>query len=144
MEKKMTKRDVLTAIAALVSADANITVNEVVVTGEDIIDYVNKTIEQLDNKATKARERAAEKKVEGDELRNAVAAVLTNDLQTIDQIVSLVDVEDVTKSKVTARLTALVKAGTAMKEQIKTEDGRKVMAYALISEDDDATIDSED
>lgn len=130
MEKKVTKRDILTAIAALISTDAEVQVGEVIVTGEDVAEYVNKTIEQLDNKAAKAKERAAEKKTEGDELRNAVEAALTDEFQTIDSITAAIDGEDVTKSKVTARLTALVKAGLAHKEQIKLEDGRKVMAYA--------------
>ena len=134
MEKKVTKKDILTAIAALISEDASVQVGEVTVTGTDVADYVNKTIEQLENKANKARERAAEKKVEGDELRDAVAAVLTNDYQSIDAITAMIDMEDITKSKVTARLAQLVRAGLAQKEQIKVGD-RKVMGYAVISEE---------
>lgn len=135
MEKKVTKKDILTAIATLISEDASVQVGEVTVTGEDVIDYVNKTIEQLENKANKARERAAEKKIEGDQLRDAVAAVLTNEYQPIDTITSAIDMEDVTKSKVTARLTQLVRAGLAKKEQIKVGDGRKVMGYATVSDE---------
>lgn len=134
MEKKVTKKDILTAIATLISEDASVQIEEVTVTGEDVIDYVNKTIEQLENKANKARERAAEKKTEGDELRTAVAAVLTNEYQPIDAITSAIDMEDVTKSKVTARLTQLVRAGLAKKEQIKVGD-RKVMGYAAVSDE---------
>lgn len=140
MEKKVTKRDILTAIAALISEESSVQVGEITVTGTDIADYVNKTIEQLENKATKAKERAAEKRIEGDELRDAIAGVLTSELQTIDEINSAInassEVEDalkteVTKSKITARLTQLVKMGFAYKEQVKTSDGRKVMAYAI-------------
>ena len=140
MEKKVTKRDILTAIAALISEESSVQVGEITVTGTDIADYVSKTIEQLENKATKAKERAAEKRVEGDELRDAIAGVLTSELQTIDEINSAInassEVEDtlkaeVTKSKITARLTQLVKMGFAYKEQVKTSDGRKVMAYAI-------------
>ena len=135
MEKKVTKRDILTAIAALISEESSVQVGEVTVTGTDIADYVSKTIEQLENKATKAKERAAEKRVEGDELRDAVAAVLTDEYQSIDAITAAINIEDVTKSKVTARLTQLVRVGLAKKEQIKVGDGRKVMGYAAISDE---------
>ena len=139
MEKKITKKDILVAIAALVSEDATAQVGEVTVTGEDIANYVNKTIEQLDNKANNARKRAMEKKNEGDELREAVYSVLTDEFQPIDVITAAIDtttldMEDVTKSKVTARLTQLVKLNLAKKEQIKVGD-RKIMGYALISFD---------
>lgn len=130
MEKKITKKDVLTAITALVSDEDSVQVGEVVVTGADIADYVKKTIEQIENKASKAKERAAEKKSEGDELRKAVADVLTEELQTAEDILDQIDMEEVTKSKVVARLTALIKDGFARKEQIKV-DSRKVMGYAL-------------
>ena len=46
----------------------------------------------------------------------------------------MIDMEDITKSKVTARLAQLVRAGLAQKEQIKVGD-RKVMGYAVISEE---------
>lgn len=134
MEKKITKKDILTAIATLISEGTEIQVGETVVTGNDIARYIDLTIQQLDRKAEKARERAIEKKTEGDALRDAVAAVLTDDFQSIDTITSQVNVEDVTKSKVTARLTQLCKIGLAHKSQIKTEDGRKVMGYAAGSE----------
>ena len=129
--KKITKREILTAIKALVDAAATAEVDDVTVTGEDIANYVDTTIAQLDNKAAKAKERAAAVKAEGDEVRAAVQAVLTDELQTIDAITEQVDVEDITKSKVTARLTQLTKAGVCYKEQVKDDSGRKVMAYAL-------------
>ena len=43
MEKKVTKRDILTAIAALISEESSVQVGEVTVTGTDIADYVSKT-----------------------------------------------------------------------------------------------------
>ena len=44
---------------------------------------------------------------------------------------SLGEGEEITKAKVTARLTQLVKAEVATKDTVKTEDGRKVTAYKL-------------
>lgn len=130
MEKKVTKKDVLVALKEAVAEDFEVQVGDVTVTADDIFAYADTTMEQLAAKAAKAKERAAKNKAEGDELRATIEGVLTDDLQTIDQITAQIDVEDITKSKVTARLTQLVKAGLAYKEQVKLEDGRKVMAYA--------------
>ena len=99
------------------------------VTADDVIAYVDTTIGQLNTKADKAKERAAAKKAEGDALRAAVEAVLTDEYQTIADITAKVDGEDVTPAKVTNRLTALVKANLAHKDKIDV-DGRKINGYA--------------
>ena len=70
-------------------------------------------------------------KVEGDELRNTVEATLTEEYQTIADIIAQIDDEEISKAKVTARLTSLVKSGIAIKEEAKTEDGKKIMVYRL-------------
>lgn len=127
---KVTKAQILAAIASIIPENTDFQVNGVVVSSEDIMNYVNTTIEQLTAKNEKARERAAEKKAEGDALRDAVAAVLTDEYQTIAEIAEQVDGEDVTSSKVMARLTQLCKAGLAHKEYVK-KDGRKLMGYAV-------------
>lgn len=101
---------------------------------DEAIEFINKQLELIASKAEKARERAAKTKAEGDELREVVRAVLTDEFQTIDDIVAQVAEEGVTKAKVTARLTQLVKAEMAEKDQIKADDGRKVMAYRLVAE----------
>jgi len=138
MEKtKITKAMVLEVIRKAAEDGAvfgEVTVNDkvVTITAEDVINYVDKTVEQLNAKAAKAKEKAAEKRAEGDELRNAVQAVLTEDPQTIDDIAGQVEVEgvEITKAKITARLTQLVKAEIATKEPAKVGD-RKVMTYKL-------------
>ena len=96
---------------------------------DELVEFIEKQITLLDNKAAKAKERAAEKRAEGDELRALVEATLTDEYQTIADITQQIDNEDVTKAKVTARLTQLVKDGLAVKEEAKTEDGKKVMVY---------------
>ena len=132
---KVTKRVVLEAVKA--AAENGVDFGSV--SAADVIAYAETTIAQLDAKAAKAKEKAAEKKAaekkaDGDALRAAVESVLTEDLQMIDEITAKVQAiegyEDVTKSKVTARLTQLVKSNTIHKEQVKV-DSRKVMAYAL-------------
>lgn len=97
---------------------------------DEMIEFIDAQIAVLAAKAEKAKERAAAKKAEGDELRAVVKACLTDEFQPIDDIVAKIDGEDVTKAKVTARLTQLVKTEEAVKEQIKVGD-RKVMAYRI-------------
>ena len=130
-EVKITKKVVLEAIKAAAENGAEF---GDVVTAADVVAYADTAIAQLDAKAAKAKERAAKNKAEGDELRAAVESAVSDDLQTIDAITAAVQAmdgyADVTKSKVTARLTQLVKSGAIYKEQVKLENGRKVMAYA--------------
>ena len=127
-EVKITKKDWYAQIRVIVEASDN-------EQKEGILGFIDHEVELLEAKAAKAAERAASKKADGDELRNAVQAVLTDELQTIDAITAQIDGEDITKAKVTARLTQLVKAGVATKDMVKTEDGRKVTAYKLGSGD---------
>lgn len=98
---------------------------------DEAMEFIDKQLEALAAKAAKAKERAAEKKADGDELRAAVESILTEVPQTIDDIVAQIEGEDITKAKVTARLTALVKAEVAKKEAVKV-GSRKVMAYSLV------------
>lgn len=127
-EVKVTKKDWYAQIRAVVEASDN-------EQKEGILGFIDHEVKLLEAKAAKAAERAASKKADGDELRNAVQAVLTDELQTIDAITAQIEGEDITKAKVTARLTQLVKAGVATKDMVKTEDGRKVTAYKLGSGD---------
>ena len=127
MEKKITKREnFLNIVEILVEAGH-----------EDLAKVIEHEIELLDNKAAKAKATAAKKKVEGDALRDAVQAVLTDELATIAEVTAKVEGEDVTQAKVQFRLNALCNAGIARKEQVTVGEGeakRKLMAYAVASE----------
>jgi len=123
-ETKMTKKDWFEVIKGIVEASDN-------ENAAGAVEFIDKQMELLAAKAEKAKERAAKTKAEGDEMRAAVQAVLTEELQTIDEITAQVEGEEITKAKVTARLTQLVKAEVATKDTVKTEDGRKVTAYKL-------------
>ena len=102
------------------------------ISSDEMVAFIDKQIEQLDKKASRAKEKAAEKKVEGDALREVVAGILTSEYQAIDDIVAQINDEEITKGKVVSRLTQLVEAGIAEKDQIKDEaKNRKVMAYRL-------------
>ena len=114
----------------IIRGDVNV---EMTVEQAELIDFLDTQINAIDTKAEKAKARNAEKKANGDELRDAVQSILTDELQTIDAIVAQIEGEEVTKAKITARLTSLVKNGIATKEEVKDEEGRKLKAYKLVA-----------
>ena len=123
-EKRITKRDNYEALKEIVEKSN-------VENAEMLVEFINKQIEMIDNKSAKAKEKAAEKRAEGDELRAVIKSVLTNEYQTVDAITAQIEGEDITKAKVVARLTQLVNNGEAVKEQGKSEDNKKLMTYKL-------------
>ena len=129
--EKMTKRDyfnaISNAIASMESVDG--------VAVADVQAFIDARIAELDKKAESAKKSAAKKRAAGDELRAQVEAVLTNELQTIDAITFQIKGEEITRAKVQARLSQLVKAGVAIKDDV--EDGkRKVKGYRLATVDE--------
>lgn len=122
-EKKITKRDnFLAIIDALNDAGLN-----------DLADVMKHEVELLDNKAAKAKAKAAEKKTSGDALTAAVADALTDEFCTIADITEKVVFEgEVSVAKVQYRLNQLVANAQAVKEQVSVGEGeskRKLMAY---------------
>lgn len=140
---KVTKRNVIEALMAMNFVD-DVQVGDVIVTPADIKETLEKSLASLENKAVKAKERAAQKKVEGDELRDKIESVLDDDFKTIADIIDAVDVEDLTPAKVSSRVAQLVKLGRVEKEQVKVDDNRKVMAYKIATSTDvDVDVDAE-
>lgn len=121
MEKKMTKKDYYAMLLAMDCVAAN----------KELVAFIEKEVAALDSKAAKAKERAATKAEKGDALRQTVYDILTDEIQSIDAITEQVSDPDVTKAKVTSRLTQLAAAGLAIKEEIKVKD-RKVMGYKRV------------
>ena len=126
MEKKTTKRDYYEMLKEIV-------LNANVEGATELVEFIDKQVSLIDSKAEKAKARNAEKKANGDELREAVQSVLTDKFQTIDAIVSQIEGEEITKAKITARLTSLVKNGIAEKTDVKDDEGRKLKAYKLVA-----------
>ena len=126
MEKKVTKRDYYEMLKEIV-------LNANVEGTTELVEFIDKQVSLIDSKAEKAKVRNAEKKANGDELREIVQNVLTDEFQTIDAIVAQIEGEEVTKAKVTARLTALVNNGIAEKTDVKDDEGRKLKAYKLVA-----------
>lgn len=155
MDKKITKAMVLTAIETVVTGMKDfpeIVVDGVEISAQDILNYAGLAKTQLASKSDRAKAKAAEKKAEGDILRKAVEAVLTEMPMSIDEITSAVIAagvegyaDDITRGKIVPRLTALEKMGVVRKETIKGADKRKISAYALkaVPEDSDEEFDED-
>lgn len=137
--EKITKREMFEAIkglaesGALHMADFNEAISDTAVA-----EFCEKEIALLDKKAAKAKENAAKKRAEGDELTDAVRAALsTETFEPIAEIAARIEGPDVTVSKVTYRLTQLVKNNEAEKQEIEVAGGegqkkRKIQGYRLI------------
>lgn len=101
----------------------------------ELLEFIDKQIETLDKRRVAAAARAEKKRNESDALTDAILAQIGDELITVDEIVTALDNEEVTRNKVTARLSKLVKAGTIVKEAVKVE-GNKRMAYRLATDAD--------
>lgn len=124
-EKKITKKEYFGMLKDLVNE------SDVENKGE-LIYFIESQIASIETKAAKAKERAEAKKAEGDELRETVKSILTNEFQDAETITALINDEEVTKNKVIARLTQLVNLGEVEKTDIKNESGKTRKAYKLI------------
>lgn len=116
---KITKRDRFTTLLTLI--DAACEADWAGYDFTDLAEFCEKEIAALDNKAVKAKEAAAKRKDASDALTEAVAAVLTEDLQTIAEITEQIEGEDITQAKVVSRLSRLVKANRAVREEVTVE-----------------------
>ena len=126
--EKMTKVEMFENIRSYLNG------NEMSCSVDEAVEFIDKQIEQLEAKAAKAKYRAAAKRADGDALRETVFQCVDAKSKTIDEITAAVidiveDASDITKAKVTARLTQLVKNGSVVKEQTKIGT-RKIMTYA--------------
>ena len=139
MEKKITKKMILTALKAM-AEDGNMHIEDfdANITDEDVNDFCENELELLEKKATRSRETAAKKRAEGDELTTVVREVLgTDDFEPLATIMARIEGDDVTPNKVVARIKNLIATGEAEKQEISVADAdgkkRKVMAYRKLS-----------
>ena len=137
--EKITKREMFEAIKGLAESGAlHMQDFNEAISDSAVAEFCENEIALLDKKAAKAKERAASKRAEGDELTAAVrAAMSTEEFEPIAEIAARIEGEDVTVAKVTYRLTQLVKNGEAEKQELTIPGGegqkaRKVQGYKLI------------
>lgn len=121
--EKMTKRDYYNMIKAELANKA------------EIVAFCDKEIAALDNKAKKAKERAAKKADAGDELRDAVLNVLGDEFMTVKEICEALG-ENVSPNKVSYRANALVEANLAEKGEVTIKEegtrARKLVAFKKV------------
>ena len=99
----------------------------------EFVEYCENELAKLDKKNVKARERAAVKRAEGDELQADVLAVITDEPQTRDDILAAMNDEsgELTVHKIQAKLNNLVESNQISKCKVKTEDGKTKTAYTI-------------
>ena len=103
-----------------------------------LAEFGAKKLAQLDHRNMKAKERAAAKRAEGDELTEKVYALVTDEPQSREDIANILIADGVETSvgKVGYRLTALVNDGRIVKEEITVPgvDGgksKRMVVYSL-------------
>lgn len=142
-EVKVSKREMFEAIKGLAESGAlhMVDFNENI-TDEAVAEFCANEIDLLDKKAAKAKERAAAKKAEGDELTEQIYNVLSNDeFMTIPEIVKALGDEDVSAQKASYRLRTLVAENRAEKTEVSVPgaDGgkasKKVAYRKIVAED---------
>ncbi len=136
MEKKITKKMMFEEVIVMAEAQGR----------ADIVEFAEKEIVALEKKAAKAKEAAAKKRAEADELMGVVKSVLTYDFQTLGDIAAQIEGENISVAKITARMSKLVEAGEVVKEQVPVEgaDGKKTkkMAYKLAVCDGEESVEA--
>ncbi len=105
----LTKREGYSALLNIINSVENsgITLDMGDVTYDALRTLVENEIQSIDKKAESAKKRAEKQKAEGDELRQAIYSILTDDWMAIDEIVAELNDPDVTRGKVTSRLKQL-------------------------------------
>lgn len=134
-EKKFTKVDYFTLLKDVVDGatlDAETAMN--------VKDFLDKEIEQLEKRKVAAKDRAEKKKAESDALTDEIYALLTDEPQTVEDLLAAFEDETVTRNKITSRLGKLVKAGLVEKDTAKI-DGNRKMVYV---KGDDTPVDIEE
>lgn len=127
-EKKITKKEKYGMLLAI----------EEVAADDMLRTFVEEEITALEAKAEKARERAAKKKAENDELGEKIYKIIVEKgssvtLQELYKILS-VDDEEITTSKIVARLTKLVNSDKIDKAEATIEKSKKMTYFVKEAE----------
>lgn len=121
--ERKTKKQLYTELLAVV--------NEVMLEPEKKEDYTEFIEHELE--LIEKREEAKKAKKKEDTLIHEVYDLLNDELQTLEDIMTgFEDQPEVTRAKVTNRLSALVKDGMVEKDQVKV-GSRKLSAYRKVT-----------
>lgn len=104
---------------------------------DELVAFIDGQMEQITAKAEKAKERAAAKQAESDEIYDSLVRIFENieddawvTAETLAAEIGTIDGEAVSRQKVTARLTKMVRAGMLEKET-QTFEKRRLTVYRM-------------
>lgn len=136
MANKMTKRDYFEQLKTIVLEDVTEGSLDADQAGE-LVAFLDGQMEQITAKAEKAKERAAAKQAEPDEIYDSLVRIFENieddawvTAETLAAEIGTIDGEAVSRQKVTARLTKMVRAGMLEKET-QTFEKRRLTVYRM-------------
>lgn len=128
MEKKITKREYFEAVKTIAefAEEHGFDFEQV----HEVIDFANAEIAKIAASAEKAKATRAEKRKD-DNILDVVFAAVTTEPKTAEQLTADIANEEISKGKVVNRLTILVNDGKVVKEDAKTDNGKKTSVYHL-------------
>ena len=103
----MTKREMLNKIMAVCANDA------------EIVGFCGHELELLDRKKYYKSDKPTKRQVENGVLKERIAEVLTDEGQTVTQILGALGQEDLTNQRVSALLRQMIGDGKVAKEMVK-------------------------
>lgn len=129
-KKKATRREVFCAVGGYIQENGLESINGIPV--EEILTVLDNAIASIDKKQATAKEKAAEKKLAGDELRTQVEAIIAGASGAItpEEVANAIADDAVTKSVVVAKVKPLVDMGRVVKTT-KDVNGKKCVAYEI-------------
>ena len=132
MEKKIiTHKMILEAIKAM-AEDGNMHIEDFSpeLTDTAVAEFCANELNKMEKKRERDREASEKKKME-DAVLDAVRNAMTEDFQTVSDIVNTINNEEITNNKAIHRLTVLAKEGFIEKKE-QYIDGRRVMTYRKV------------
>lgn len=134
-ELRLTKRHVLDSLVSLTTTGELVFYVDGVkyeLPVESLLAYAEHELDLLDDKVDKARASAEKKKIAGEELEQVVYDALTNEFQTVAEIVERISDPAVTAQKAVYRLSQLYKTGEIEKSSITipAKKGYKARTFA--------------
>ena len=135
MATKMTNKEMFTVIASIVSTVGIPDGIETSATPEEILNWIEVKLDQLNKKATTLSKKQKEKIEADNGIIDTVMAILQDaeEPMTVSDIIKSSDVlSDLSSQKVTALLKRAVDAGTVKKEKVKNKS-----MYSIATEKED-------
>ena len=105
----MTKKENFIALANLEAVKAN----------AELSQFIAHEIELLENKKSYKSSKPTKRQVENEAVKEAITGVLTDEGQTVTEIMAQLGDASLTNQRVSALLTQMKKAGTVNKEIVK-------------------------